>query len=70
VLEGISTAACPANMVKDFVGGFLQEGNLVFHEIVFNINTEDDGEQHEDNMERLAQRLSRYVLLSAKLVKS
>ena len=60
VLEGISTAGCPAKMVYEFLRGFFKDnGSLQFEEVIFNLKDDVTTEEHEEKMQNLAKDLAK-----------
>lgn len=60
VLEGISTAGSPANIVHEFLRGFFKDSKrLIFEEITFNLTDEDATEEHADNIAFLSKTLAK-----------
>jgi hypothetical protein len=60
VLEGISTAGSPANIVHEFLSGFFKDlKRLIFKKKNFNITDEDAMEYHEDTILLLCRTLAK-----------
>jgi hypothetical protein len=60
VLEGISTAGSPANVVHEFLWGFFKDTKrLIFEEVTFNLSDDNASGEHEDNMAFLARTLAK-----------
>ena len=60
VLEGISTAGSPVNIVHEFLRGFFKDSTrLIFEEIIFNITDEVAAEYHADTIRLLCRTLAK-----------
>lgn len=60
VLEGVSTAGSPANIVHEYLRGFFKDSKrLFFEEIPFDLTDEDAMEDHADTITLLSRTLAR-----------